>query len=131
MDFASIWDQVAHNLRALPQSELMLAALAAMALGLLGSLVIRRVPALGRALRSVSTLGLMGVLLLVVLQLSRLDSRFDMAVPELGLPKQVVEGRETRVPLAPDGHYWLHATVNGAPVNFLLTGAYGPQRVGE
>ena len=124
MDFASIWDQVAHNLRALPQSELMLAALAAMALGLLGSLVIRRVPALGRALRSVSTLGLMGVLLLVVLQLSRLDSRFDMAVPELGLPKQVVEGRETRVPLAPDGHYWLHATVNGAPVNFLVdTGA--------
>ena len=124
MDFASIWDQLAHNLRALPQSELMLAALAAMALGLLGSLVIRRVPALGRALRSVSTLGLMGVLLLVVLQLSRLDSRFDMAVPELGLPKQVVEGRETRVPLAPDGHYWLHATVNGAPVNFLVdTGA--------
>ena len=124
MDFASISDQLAHNLRALPQSELMLAALAAMALGLLGSLVIRRVPALGRALRSVSTLGLMGVLLLVVLQLSRLDSRFDMAVPELGLPKQVVEGRETRVPLAPDGHYWLHATVNGAPVNFLVdTGA--------
>ena len=124
MDFASISDQLAHNLRALPQSELMLAALAAMALGLLGSLVIRRVPALGRALRSVSTLGLMGVLLLVVLQLSRLDSRFDMAVPELGLPKQVVEGRETRVPLAPDGHYWLRATVNGAPVNFLVdTGA--------
>jgi len=124
MDFASIWDQLAHNLRALPQSELMLAALAAMTLGLLGSLVIRRVPALGRALRSVSTLGLMGVLLLVVLQLSRLDSRFDMAVPQLGLPKQVVEGRETRVPLAPDGHYWLRATVNGAPVNFLVdTGA--------
>jgi aspartyl protease family protein len=124
MDFASIWDQLAGNISALPQSKLMLAALAAMVLGLLGSLVIRRVPAFGRLLRSLSTLGLMGVLLLVVLQLSRLDSRFDMAVPQLGLPKQVVEGRETRVPLAPDGHYWLRATVNGAPVNFLVdTGA--------
>jgi aspartyl protease family protein len=124
MDFASILDQLEHNIRALPQSELMLAALVAMALGLLGSLVIRRVPALGRAMRSVSTLGLMGVLLLVVLQLSRLDSRFDLAVPQLGLPEQVVEGRETRVPLARDGHYWLRATVNGAPVNFLVdTGA--------
>jgi aspartyl protease family protein len=124
MDLASVWDQLEHNIRVLPQSQLMLAALAAMALGLLGSLVIGRVPTLGRTLRSVSTLGLMGVLLLVVLQLSRLDSRFDMAVPQLGLPEQVVEGRATRIPLAPDGHYWLRATVNGAPVDFLVdTGA--------
>jgi aspartyl protease family protein len=124
MDFAPILDQLVHNIRALPQSKLMLAALAAMAVGLLGSLVIRRVPALGRVLRGVSTLGLMGVLLLVVLQLSRLDSRFDLAVPQLGLPEQVVEGRETRIPLAPDGHYWLRARVNGTPVNFLVdTGA--------
>jgi aspartyl protease family protein len=124
MDFASLWDQVAHNVRALPQSQLMLAALAAMVVGLLGSLVVRRVPALGRALRGASTLGLMGVLLLVVLQLSRLDSRFDMAVPQLGLPEQVVEGRETRVPMAPDGHFWLRATVDGVPANFLVdTGA--------
>jgi aspartyl protease family protein len=124
MDFASVWDQVAHNLRALPQSQLMMVALAAMALGLIGSLVIRHVPALGRVLRGASTLGLMGVLLLVVLQLSRLDSRFDLAVPQLGLPKQVVEGRETRVALARDGHFWLRATVNGVPANFLVdTGA--------
>jgi aspartyl protease family protein len=124
MDLASLWDQVAHNVRALPQSQLMLAALAAMVVGLLGSVVVRRVPALGRALRGASTLGLMGVLLLVVLQLSRLDSRFDMAVPQLGLPEQVVEGRETRVPMAPDGHFWLRATVDGVPANFLVdTGA--------
>lgn len=124
MDWASLWDQIAHNLRALPQSMVMLAALVAMVLGVLGSLVFRRLPALGRALRSVSTLGLMGVLLLVVLQLSRMDPRFEMAVPELGLPKQAVQGSETRVPLAPDGHFWLHAKVNGVPVNFLVdTGA--------
>lgn len=124
MDFASAWDQLAHNIRALPQSSLMMAALVAMAAGVIGSLVFRRAPALGRTLRGASTLGLMAVLGLVVLQLSRLDARFDMAVPQLGLPEQVVEGRETRVPLAPDGHYWLRATVNGAPVNFLVdTGA--------
>ena len=124
MDVPSLWDQVAHNVRALPQSMMMLTALAAMVLGVLGSLVFRRLPGLGRALRSVSTLALMGVLLLVVLQLSRLDPRFEMAVPEFGLPKQVVEGRETRVPLASDGHFWIHATVDGVPVNFLVdTGA--------
>jgi uncharacterized protein YjeT (DUF2065 family) len=36
MDFASVWDQVAHNLRALPQAQLMMVALAAMAQGLIG-----------------------------------------------------------------------------------------------
>ncbi|MBO0748881.1 MAG: TIGR02281 family clan AA aspartic protease [Porphyrobacter sp.] len=124
MDFASLWDQLAHNIHALPQSTLMMAALAAMALGVLGSLVFRRLPGLGRLLRSASTLGLMAVLALVVLQLSRMDPRFEMAVPQLGLPEQVVEGRETRVPLAPDGHFWLHARVNGVPANFLVdTGA--------
>ena len=124
MDFASFWDQLAHNVRAVPQSMVMLTALVAMALGVFGSLVFRRLPAVGRALRSVSTLGLMGVLLLVVLQLSRMDPRFEMAVPELGLPRQVVDGRETRVPLAPDGHFWIQAKVNGVAVNFLVdTGA--------
>lgn len=124
MDLASLFDQVAHNVRAVPQSGLMVAALIAMALGVAGSLVFRRVPALGRLLRSASTLALMGVLAMVVLQLSRMDPRFEMAVPQLGLPEQVVEGRETRVPLAPDGHFWLRARVNGMPANFLVdTGA--------
>ena len=124
MSLASVWDQLAHNIRVLPQSALMMAALAAMVIGICGSLVFRRSPALGRVLRGASTLGLMGVLVLVVLQLSRLDPRFEMAVPEFGLPKQVVEGGETRVPLAQDGHFWLHAKVNGVPTNFLVdTGA--------
>lgn len=124
MDFGPALDQLAHNIRALPQSTLLMVAVVAMVLGVLGSLVFRRMPALGRLLRGGSTLTLMGVLVLVVLQVSRLDPRFELAVPELGLPQQVVEGRETRVPLAPDGHFWLRAEVNGVPARFLVdTGA--------
>jgi len=124
MEFAPIWDQIAHSIREVPRSGLLMAAMGAMLLGLIGTMLIGRVPLLGRAMRTVSTLGLMGVLLLVVLQLSRLDPRFSMAVPEMGLPQQVVEGGETRVPMAPDGHYWIRAQVNGRDVNFLVdTGA--------
>ena len=124
MDFAPVWDQLAHSISELPRSGLLLAAVGAMLLGLLGSLVIRRVPALGKLLRMTSTLGLMSILVLVVLQLSRMDPRFDVAIPEIGLPEQVVEGRETRIARAPDGHYWLRAEVNGYPANFLVdTGA--------
>jgi len=124
MDLAPVWDQLAHSIAQLPKSGLLMAAVAAVLAGAAGSLIIRRSPALGRLLRVGSTLALSAILVLVVLQLSRMDPRFEMAVPELGLPQQVVEGGETRVPLAADGHYWLRATVNGVPARFLVdTGA--------
>jgi aspartyl protease family protein len=124
MDFAPVWDQFVHNVSALPQSSLLLAALGAMLIGVAGSMMIRRTPAFGRLLRTASTLGLMSILVLVVLQLARIDSRFELAVPQIGLPEQVVEGGETRLRRAPDGHYWLRAEINGHPANFLVdTGA--------
>jgi aspartyl protease family protein len=124
MDFAPLWDQLAGSIHELPRSGLLMAALGAMLLGVLGSVLLRPAPLLGRFMRTVSTLSLMGILLLVVLQLSRLDTRFDLAVPQVGLPEQIVEGGETRVKRAPDGHYWLRAEINGQPANFLVdTGA--------
>ena len=124
MDWSALSEQIALSVRELPRSGLLMVAVAAMALGITGSLIGRRLPAAARLLRTVSTLGLMGVLVLVVVQLSRLDPRFSMAVPEIGLPEQVVDGGETRVPLAPDGHYWLRAQVNGHEASFLVdTGA--------
>ncbi len=124
MDASAIFEQLALMIREIPQSGLLMAAVAAMVGGVLGSILLPRVPALGRLLRFGSTFVLMAILVLVVLQLSRLDPRFSMAVPELGLPAQVVEGDETRVPLSRDGHYWLQAEVNGHSVPFLVdTGA--------
>ena len=124
MDLSPVWDQLAYSIRNLPQSGLLMAAVAALLAGALGSFLLRRSLPMGRVLRTGSTLALTGILVLVVLQLSRMDPRFEMAVPELGLPQQVVEGGETRVPLASDGHYWLRAEINGVPANFMIdTGA--------
>jgi aspartyl protease family protein len=36
----------------------------------------------------------------------------------LGTP--VVQGRETRIPMAIDGHFWVEGRVNGVPVKFLI-----------
>lgn len=124
MDFAPVFDQLAHSIREIPRSGLLMAAIAAMVAGVLGSLLLSRVPVFGRILRYASTLSLVAILVLVVLQLSRLDPRFSLAVPEIGLPEQVVEGGETRVPLARDGHYWLEAEINGHRAAFMVdTGA--------
>jgi aspartyl protease family protein len=32
----------------------------------------------------------------------------------------VTEGKETRIPMALDGHFWVHATLNGRDVKFLV-----------
>ncbi len=34
--------------------------------------------------------------------------------------KVVQQGRQIRVPMAVDGHFWVEAEVNGVPVNFLV-----------
>jgi aspartyl protease family protein len=128
MDFASAFapafDAVAEIVRSIPRFELLIAAIVAMVGGWIGAVMVHRRIALGRVIRTLSTLALGAILITVVLQLSRFDSRIDLAVPQLGLPAQVVEGGETRVRLSPDGHYWLEAQLNGVPANFLVdTGA--------
>ena len=123
MDLEPVFQAAADTLRAIPRSELLIAALAAMALGWIGAVVARR-SALGGILRIASSLALGLILLTVVLQLSRFDPRFDVAVPQIGLPEQMVEGGETRIPLSADGHFWVRAEVNGVPGNFMIdTGA--------
>ena len=124
MSIEVIWEYLAMTIAAIPRSGLLLMVVAAIAVSAIGSIMVRRKVPLGLLVRRVSTLVLGGVLLVVVLQLSRFDSRLGIAVPQLGLPEQVVEGGETRIPMAPDGHFWLRAEINGVPANFLVdTGA--------
>ena len=124
MDIAPAFEAAADIIRAVPRSELLLATVVALLGGWIGAMMVRRRVSGGRVIRAVSTFALVGVLLTVVLQLSRFDPRLDVAVPQLGLPQQVVEGGETRIPISPDGHFWLRAEINGVPANFLVdTGA--------
>ena len=123
MDIGPAFSAAADTLRAIPRSELLMAALVAMVVGWIGALVAKR-SALGGIMKAASSVALGVILLTVVLQLSRFDPRFDVAVPQIGLPEQVVAGGETRIPLSPDGHYWVRAEVNGVPGNFMIdTGA--------
>ena len=109
---------------ALTNSQLLLIALAAMVVGWIGAMMIRRGVRMGRFVRAASTLVLVGVLGLVVLQLARFDPRLAVALPQIGMPEQAVEGGETRITQSADGHFWLRAEINGVPANFLVdTGA--------
>ncbi|MBV1916662.1 MAG: TIGR02281 family clan AA aspartic protease, partial [Sphingomonadaceae bacterium] len=68
--------------------------------------------------------GLVAALLLTIAQVARFTTGSDMAFPQIGMPKQSVEGDETRIPMSRDGHFWLDASINGKPRRFLVdTGA--------
>ncbi len=110
------------------ENPLLLFALIALGVSIIGGAMIRSMPRLGGLLRGLGSFGLAIALVLTVIDVARLSGGSDFArslsVAELGMPEQVVEGDETRVPLSRDGHYWLEATVNGHPERFLIdTGA--------
>lgn len=124
MDGPGFLDTIGNVIAQTPKSGLLIGTIVAVIVSWIGSgLVAKKVP-LGRLVRAVGSLALLGIFITVALQISRFDHRFGMAVPQLGMPEQVVEGGETRIPLARDGHFWLEAAVNGQAVPFMIdTGA--------
>lgn len=124
MDVQATWQAATEIIREVPRSGLLVATVIAVLGSILGTGIARHYSRFGRALATTCTLALAAILVVVMLQVSRFDPRLDIAVPELGLPQQTVAGGETRVPLAPDGHFWINATVNGTEAPFLVdTGA--------
>lgn len=113
------------DLFSLLQGQPLLAlALAALFVSLAGGLLRGPLPVLGGFIKGLGNLGLVAALLLTVAQFARFNSGFDIALPQLGIAKQSVEGTETRVAMAPDGHFWITAKINGVPRDFLVdTGA--------
>jgi len=99
-------------------------AILAIFLCVFGGMLRPSLPAVGGLFRGIGNLGLVAALLLTVAQAARLTTGADIAFPQIGLPKQTVEGSETRVPMAPDGHFWINARLNGVEGRFLVdTGA--------
>ena len=99
-------------------------AVAAILLSTLGGMIRRATPLLGGFIRGLGNLGLVAALLLTIVQAARFTTGNDIAIPEFGMPAQRVTGRETRIDMSQDGHFWLTATINGHPSRFLIdTGA--------
>ncbi len=105
-------------------SPLFAATCAALALIVIGGALLLRAPRLGVAVRFGGNLLLLAVFGLAVMRFVNRDPSFDAALHALGAPPQTVAGGETRIPLGPDGHYWITARLNGTPIRLMVdTGA--------
>ena len=99
-------------------------AVAAILVTTLGGMLRLSAPAPARILQGVGKFALVATPLLTIVQVARFTTGSDFALPQLGMPAQRIEGSETRIPLAKDGHFWLQAKVNGHSRRFLVdTGA--------
>lgn len=74
--------------------------------------------------RGLIQLGIWGLLLWLLTTVIREHGRFDPALSRFsGLldgDEQSVSGREVRVKLAADGHFWVRATIDGTPRRLLV-----------
>lgn len=85
----------------------------------LGSLMARREPAAKMVTLALAWIAIFGAGFVLFTFRDDLNYVFQRLRAEaVGAP--VAEGREIRIPMAIDGHFWVEGEVNGEPVKFLV-----------
>ena len=86
----------------------------------LALMLLQRIPVVGRAIRFIFSLGLMAFLIYVVLQQAPYQPELARLTGALGLDDQQVSGKELRVRMSADGHFWVVAAINGVERRMLI-----------
>lgn len=82
--------------------------------------ILLRVRLLRSIINFVVTVGLIGLLIVVIMQRGQFDPYFSRIVSALHLGGQQVVGKEVRIRMAPDGHFWASVSVNGVKRRMLI-----------
>jgi len=82
--------------------------------------IVLRVRLLRTILNVVVTAGLIGLLLVVIVQRGKFDPYFSRIVSALHLGGQQVVGQEVRIQMAPDGHFWARVRIAGVERRMLI-----------
>jgi aspartyl protease family protein len=82
--------------------------------------LLQRLPVVGRFIRLAFSVALLALFIFVVLQVAPYQPELSRLTARLGLDDQRVTGKEVRVPMAADGHFWVRATINGIERRMLI-----------
>lgn len=83
-------------------------------------MLLQRIPVVGRIVRFAISLGLFAFLIFILLQQAPYQPELSRLTSKLGLDDQRVSGKELRVKMSPDGHFWAIASVNGVKTRMLI-----------
>ena len=88
--------------------------------GLILLVVLMRVPFVGAAIRTLFSLALIGLLVLLLVQRAPFDPYLARIADRLALDKQEVVGSELRIPMSANGHFFANVTINGVKRRMLI-----------
>ena len=83
-------------------------------------MLLQRIPVVGRLVRFAFSLGLLAFLIFILLQQAPYQPQLARLADKLGLDDQQVSGKELRVRMASDGHFWVLASINGVKRRMLI-----------
>ncbi len=84
------------------------------------AMLLFRIPYVGRAIRALFSFALLAVCLLIVLQQAPFIPGLARFTETLGIDGQALDGKEVRIRMSPDGHFWARATINGVEQRLLI-----------
>jgi aspartyl protease family protein len=83
-------------------------------------MLLQRLPYVGRIVRFAISAGLLAFLIFILLQQAPYQPELARLTDRLGLDEQTVAGKELRVRMANDGHFWVVASINGVQRRMLI-----------
>lgn len=83
-------------------------------------LLLQRLPYVGRIVRFAVSLSLLALCIFLLIQQSPYEPTLARIANRIGLDSQKVVGNEVRIRMAPDGHFWARAKVNGVERRMLI-----------
>jgi aspartyl protease family protein len=83
-------------------------------------MLLQRIPFVGRIVRFAISAGLLAFLFFILLQQAPYQPQLSRLTSRLGLDDQQVAGKELRVKMSSDGHFWAKASINGVERRMLI-----------
>jgi aspartyl protease family protein len=83
-------------------------------------MILQRLPVVGRFVRLAFSAALLAFMIFLVLQMAPYQPELSRLTGKLGLDDQQVTGKELRIAMAGDGHFWARASINGVDRRMLI-----------
>lgn len=83
-------------------------------------MMLQRIPVIGKFIRFAFSFAMLAFLIFVLLRQAPFDPTLARFTSQLGIDDQEVVGKELKVKMAPDGHFWVKASINGVERRMLI-----------
>ncbi len=83
-------------------------------------ILLQRLPYVGRFIRFFFSFAILAFAVFLLLQQAPYQPTLARLTERFGLSNQSVSGKEVRVNMSPDGHFWVDATINGVERRMMI-----------